>query len=488
MNSALDRGEMLARTDAISAILEHVVARTGLTYYRGRERAFTRHLHRAMRRAAIRVPEHYLALIRSERGRDELETLVAELVIGETSFFRHPDQFTALRDEILPALARARPDGHALRLWSAACANGAEAASLAMLVACDPVLRERAVSILASDLSRDAVRRARRLVFAERDRRGLPPELDRACFEDATDSADGEGARRLADPFREMLRFRQHNLLSAAHPEGARGAPFDLVLCRNVLIYFDAPTVRHVLGNIRALMAPDGWLVVGHAEPLLSCHDLFRPEWVGSTYAYRPADGIPARRVRLAWRGPNARLIPPWRSQAASAAPAKTVGRTEPRNSSPDMPRAAAPEPQDPSSRADTTQPAIVAELYELMRDGRHEEAERLCHARLEAAPFDPWSHYCDALLLEWKGESVSAETALRRTLFLDRKFALARFRRSQLLMARGEQYAALRELRNVANLYVGRDASEMASEIDGLTVGALRDLVALQLESLVKQ
>ncbi len=445
-----------ASTDTLAAIRELVVGRTGLAYYRGRERAIARPVRYGVRRTGAPTLEDYLALIGSESGRDELEALISELVIGETSFFRHPAQFAAIEEEILPALAGARPAPAELRIWSAACANGAEAASLALACGRNPALRRRDVSILATDVSRDAIRRARRLVFAERERRGLPAACDRAAFEEA------EGGRRLAEPFRRMLRFRQHNLLSATHPEGTRGGPFDLVLCRNVLIYFDAPTVRRVLANIRARMAPDGWLLVGHAEPLLACHDLFRPEWIGAVYAYRPADHVTRRRHAP----PAARL-----RLVATPMPAKLPAQPKHTKPAAPLPLAAPPDP--------------LAALYALMRADLHDAAEVFCRDRLAEAPFEAGSHYLDAMRLDWAGESDEAETALRRALFLDRKFGLARFRLSQLLMARGNRTGALRELRNVLRLYDRRDAAEVASEIDGLTVGALRDLVVLQLGKL---
>ncbi len=475
MSAALHLDAETAPADSLAAIRDFVVARTGLAYYRGRERALARHVNRAMRRAGTPAPEQYFALIRSERGRAEIEALISDLVIGETSFFRHPAQFSAIGELILPALDRARPEGHALRIWSAACANGAEAASLALLVGRHPALQRRAAAILATDLSHQAVRRARHLVFGERDRRGLPAELDRACFEDT------ESGRRLAEPFRRMLRFRQHNLLSATHPEGARGAPFDLVLCRNVLIYFDAPTVRRVLANVRATMAPDGWLVVGHAEPLLACPDLFRPEWVGDVFVYSPAGASRRRRAAPATDVPFAR-------------PEERPAGTRLEGQAVDKPVAVCPAKQVvascPASSARTEKvgrprPSALAELYTLMAGGRREAAERFCHNRLDSAPFDPWSHYVDALVAEWSGAPEAAETALRRALFLDRKFGLARFRLSQLQMAKGARAAARRELRNVARLYADDDAAAFASAIDGLTVGALRDLVALQLERL---
>ncbi len=456
MTAALRRDRAGAPPDAMDALRDFVVERTGLAYYRGRERKLVSVVQRAMRRAGTPTRELYFALVRSERGRAELETLISELVIGETSFFRHPAQFAALRDAILPALDRARPPGQRLRIWSAACANGAEPASLALLVGREARLGGRGADILGTDLSQPAVRRARRMVFGVRDRRGLAPRLDRACFEDVEDG------RRLAEAYRRMLRFRQHNLMRASHPEGARGAPFDLVLCRNVLIYFDAPTVRRVLANIRATMAPDGWLMVGHAEPLLACHDLFRPEWVGEVFAYRPADKT-ARRARPAQRERSRPVPAPFLPPPATAAGP--------------VPKVAAPLPVEDAAPS-------IASIQDLLRQGDGAAARRACRARVEACPFDAQSHYMEALVADWAGEPAAAETALRRALFLDRKFGPARFRLSQLLMARGDGAGALRELRNVARLYHRRDADEIASEIDGLTVGALRDLVALQLES----
>lgn len=204
----------------------------------------------------------------SPSGTAELERQIVEaMTTNESFFFRDDKPFSHARNVALPQLHAARPSGAKIRIWSAAASSGQEAYSLAMIVAeLRPILGTRQVEIVGTDLSREQVQRAREGVYTQFEvQRGLPMQYLVKYFKK-------EGTNwRLSDPIRSMVSFREWNLLTDPRPLGE----FDLIFCRNVLIYFDRPTKTRVLEAISRQMATDGMLYLGGAETVLGITDRF---------------------------------------------------------------------------------------------------------------------------------------------------------------------------------------------------------------------
>jgi chemotaxis protein methyltransferase CheR len=192
-------------------------------------------------------------------GSDEAGRLAELLRVGETRFFRHRAQVAALRAHVIPERASAaaiarRP----LRAWSAGCASGEEAWTLAMLLA--DAAPASGWEVVGTDLADAALERAREGVYAAERATDVPPDV-RARWLRPVARGGGAGVLRVADELRSRVTFRRHNLLDARAP----GA-FDVVLCRNVLIYFDGESRRGALGRLHAALAHGGWLFVGYSE------------------------------------------------------------------------------------------------------------------------------------------------------------------------------------------------------------------------------
>ena len=208
--------------------------------------------------------------VRLARGAAEqrLAAAVTEaLTTNETSFFRDGSPFEHLRG-LLPRLAAARPAGGVLRVWSAACSSGQEAYSVAMLAAeLGPALLGRRVEILGTDIAQEVVARAREGVFTQFEvQRGLAVQRLVKHFRQEPGAT---GRWRIAEPLRAMARFELFNLLEDAAPLGK----FDVIFCRNVLIYFDPPTKSKVLASLARQLVPDGVLYLGGAETVLGLSD-----------------------------------------------------------------------------------------------------------------------------------------------------------------------------------------------------------------------
>ena len=216
------------------------------------------------------------------------EAVVEALLNHETSFFRDRATFTMLREQLLPALAEARAAKRRLRIWSAGCATGQETHSLAMLLADNAeAWAGWTVDLVGTDVSAAAVATARAARYTQFEvQRGLGiTELLRHF------DADGDQWRLRAE-VAQRSRFSVHSLLGPPPP-----GPFDLILCRNVLLYFNEERRAQVFARLAEALAPGGALVLGAGETVLGQTDAFRPDHaIRSCYRRTSAQSAGAER------------------------------------------------------------------------------------------------------------------------------------------------------------------------------------------------
>jgi chemotaxis protein methyltransferase CheR len=263
-----------ARTAALLA------SRAGLRFAPNRQPAAEAAMRRVL--ADLRLDDPIALARQTAADATVLDRLLAEVTIGETYFFREPAQLDVVRATVLPALAARRGRGTPVRAWSAGCASGEEAYTLAIL------LREgglgAAARVLGTDVSRPRLAAAERARYTRWSLRGMSEEWVARYF-------TRRGTHFYLRPeLRAAAEFRPLNL--AAHDYAAAGAApgsMDLVLCRNVMIYFDRQTVADVARRLLATLSEDGWLFLGASDPIIS--ELAGCETVvtGAGLAYRRA-------------------------------------------------------------------------------------------------------------------------------------------------------------------------------------------------------
>ncbi len=258
---------------AIAALLK---ARSGLVLGPDKLYLVETRLDAMMKREGLKSLD---ALAGKLKPGSPLEREVVDLMTtNETLFFRDSKPFDALRLRILPRLHASRPAGARLRLWSAAASTGQEPYSLAMTTAETTALQGRAVDILATDISPSALQRAREGIYSQFEiQRGLPMQMLAKYFE-----KDGT-TWKVKPSLRQGITFQEWNLLSDGRPLGQ----FDIIFCRNVLIYFDPPTKVLVLEGLARQLAPDGVLFLGGAETVLGLTEALTP-LAGESGAYEP--------------------------------------------------------------------------------------------------------------------------------------------------------------------------------------------------------
>ncbi len=207
-----------------------------------------------------------------------LRRRIAEcMTTHETSFFRDPALFEALRTELLPELARLRQTSRTLRIWSAACSSGQEAYSLAMLLF-EAGYADWTLDIQGTDLSSRIVARAAAGRFLHIEvNRGMPAPLLVKYFQRA--GLDWQ----IKEELRRIVRFAQFDLRQSMMGRG----PFDFIFCRNVLIYFDMPTRAKILAALRGTLAPGGYLVLGASETTFNLEVGFERKAIRNVVAYQ---------------------------------------------------------------------------------------------------------------------------------------------------------------------------------------------------------
>ncbi len=218
------------------------------------------------------------------------QKVVEAMTTNETSFFRDRNPFECLRNSVLPELLPRRAADRSLRIWSAACSTGQEPYSIAMLLREHfPELRDWRVQITASDLSTECLERARQGRYGQLEvGRGLPtPLLTKFFFRDGLEWVMHEDLRR-------MITFRVLNLLD---PDLTL-PPMDIVFLRNVLIYFDKETCQQILGRVRQLLRPDGFLFLGGAETTHFLDDAFERVQLSQAGCYRLKHSAPISQTR----------------------------------------------------------------------------------------------------------------------------------------------------------------------------------------------
>lgn len=207
---------------------------------------------------ALKLPDFdtYLKYVESKNGQQELRFLIDVITTNKTSFFREPEHFNYLRDKILPKLTKRR-----LRFWTAACSSGEEPFSLGILLReCLPDIDVKDVKILATDISTEILEKARISVYGEEDIRHLPSPFLQKYFT----KVRGTRTWQVKEDVRAIVRLARLNLMDTWPMKGL----FDVIFCRNVMIYFDKPTQETLINRFWNFLEPGGYLFVGHSEGL----------------------------------------------------------------------------------------------------------------------------------------------------------------------------------------------------------------------------
>jgi chemotaxis protein methyltransferase CheR len=480
-----------------------LLARAGL-YYPERKRADLLHgLGLALN--ASGHPSLGALFAAAEAGGSAWDVILAHLTIGETYFFRNAPQFDALRQQIIPDILHRRAGTRGLRIWSAGCATGEEPYSLAMTIGdLLPDVTLWHVSILATDINPQFLERAREALYGDWSFRETPDDV-RARF-----WTKERNRWRLRPEIRRMVSFGRLNLAEPCYPSIVNGTTaIDLLVCRNVTIYFDDATTRQVVERFFSALAPGGWLIVGHSEPQASVYQQFEVHNFPNTVVYRKPLDAPMFTLDT-WRGSGpephrpaagdqaaSRIAPIGAGTAARRAPTGPLRAAEPR---PAPARGTAPlrsiEPKDGMSRErrGTSELQLVpsADIAALIKLGRQCAdrgdwlgAETYCQQALEHDSLCIEAHYLLAQIYERQGALDPALAAYRRTVYLDRGFVPGLIGLANLWRQLGRIPEARRYYETALSRLAQCPAAISISGAEGATAADLAALIHQQIRAL---
>jgi chemotaxis protein methyltransferase CheR len=254
----VEREAVLTDRD-LGQIVRLVYDRSGITLHEGKRSLVTARLQKRLRVHGFGTFSDYLKHVEGDQSGGELVELLDAIATNHTYFFREEQHFDLLTSRVVPEW-RARAAGQPMRIWSAACSTGEEPYTIAM------TLRDMApapdFTIVASDLSTKALRAAKTATYKLQGVESLPRETLRAHFEKGMGAQ--AGLARVAAPVRKHVTFRNLNLLEI----GDLRERYDVVFCRNVMIYFDKQVQQRVVSMLERHITPGGYLFISHAESL----------------------------------------------------------------------------------------------------------------------------------------------------------------------------------------------------------------------------
>jgi chemotaxis protein methyltransferase CheR len=447
---------------ATIAALLHDTA--GLSFDESRRDSLGFSIAERMRATSCPDVASYLALLSGAGAQAERQSLLDEVTIPETHFFRNPPQIRALRKHVLPELLRQSSGSRRLRIWSAGCSTGEEPYTVAMLLReLLPAYTGWDIKVVATDISTRALAAAKAARYSERSLVMTDP-LDLARWF-VLDTTTGEFVVR--DEVRDMIEFAHHNLVTDPPPFDQ--GDLDLVLCRNVTIYFDRNTTRSLMSRLHSRLRDGGYLFLGHAETLWHISDDFSLASLGDAFVYRRLDARPdaKRRSILPDRRTENELLPLLSDRRRAGADRRGTRTVPGRARSSIRPGPVArPTAIDPLRAVRT---AVTA--------GRYAEAVDVANDVITATPLRAEPHYLQGLAFTNLGRDAEALVALRKAVYLDPQHGFAHFLLAGALERTGEHRAAARSYRAAATVLGGRPADSVAEELGGRSVAELAAL-----------
>ncbi len=254
------RGNMDIDRASFEAFRDLVYGRAGIVLGEGKQALVGSRIGKRMRKLGLESFPEYLDWVKGEGGEEEMIQMLDAISTNVTSFFREPEHFDFLRQRLGEWSAKG---SSGLRIWCAASSSGEEPYTLAMTVLESIPDKVRDAKILATDISTKVLAIARQGVYPAGRMESLPPGYAQRFFERVGGKETPAWSARPA--LRELLRFARLNL---AEPPFPMRGPMDFIFCRNVMIYFDNPVRQRLLSEFHRLLAPGGYLIVGHSESL----------------------------------------------------------------------------------------------------------------------------------------------------------------------------------------------------------------------------
>ena len=386
-------------------------------------------------------------LLSTRLSKRQIEVLSSYLTVGETYFFREKRIFEVLQQDVLPELIRSRREnGHRLRIWSAGCCTGEEPYSIAILL--DQLIHDIQnwnITILGTDINPRFLQKAGEALYSQWSFHDTPSWIQERYFRKTKD-----GRFRILPELKKRVVFSYLNLAEDSYPSLLNNTnAIDLVLCRNVLMYFSAASGNKVIEKLHRSLMEEGWLIVSPTEASTVLFSQFQSVSFPGAVLYRRAAG-------------NIQTLRPFELPpmvATAPTPAEIACSTSP----------------EPAGRRRYDAAALARTCA---NEGKIEEARRWIDQAIQQDKLNPAFHYLRATILQEEGEIDESVGSLKRALYLDPNFVLGHFTLATLYARTGKSQESARHF-NCALSLLGMYAKEdVLPEGEGLTAGRLIEII----------
>ncbi len=479
---------------------------------------FSQHNHRILERGLMRrvqalrmesLSTYFDFLTATPDNYDEINKLLGLLTIGETSFFRYRSHREAVLNYVIPRLKEQNKSHGKLRFWSAGCSTGEEPYSLAILLLENfPELVDWDIQILATDINKRALRQAREGLYGERSLRMMEEVLKERYFEKV------DNYFLLSEQARRMVRFDYLNLQTDPFPAAKNATcDIDLLLCRNVLIYFEIETTRRIIEKFTQVLRPQGFLFMGHAETMQNVSDQFQRHHQHNAFFYQRKErasiatgvtkSVPAKNIRPTETVGQVPTKPRSQSSLAALVPSKTVlAETQKvilRN----------PEQlyRDALFAFDHEKFAESAKLFELMLEqqptnakalvgkglllanqGKNDDARICCARAIKENDLLPEAYLLRGLILDMEGILERALVEYQKVLWLDPAFVMAHYLSAKVHGRLADTEKKRRSLRNTMRVLEQAADQAQIPFSGGLSRGVFLEMVRHELSEIPRQ
>jgi len=484
---------------------EFVEARLGLHFPKERWNDLAQGLHSAAVELGLdRAASPFESLITSPLTKNQIEILASHLTVGETYFFRDIGSFEILQERILPELIRLRKNtDRRIRLWSAGCCTGEEPYSIAIALGkAVPDRKNWNITILATDINSRFLQKASEGVYGEWSFRNMPPGMQERYF-----TRTKNGRFEILPSIKEMVQFSYLNLAEDAYPSLLNNTnAMDVIVCRNVLMYFTADRARKVIENLSHSLVDGGWLIVSPSETSHILYPQFTTVNFPGVVLYRK-DVNATLKVdagsSLLWEAeetqvesvPQLEITPENQLGEPFVYGSSEIGASEPEKN-PEIEaepeafvgvlalyqRGLYAEAEEKLAyllsrdRDDAKLMALLARVY--ANEGKLSEAEEWSQKANVADKLNPGYRFLLATILQERGQMDNAMATLRQALYLDQNFPLAYFALGNLAHRRGNPNAAAKYFQNALSLLRSHPKEEILPEAEGITAGRLIDVI----------
>jgi chemotaxis protein methyltransferase CheR len=417
----------------------------------------------------------------------DIAILAGQLTIGETYFFREKQSLDALEHYILPGLLRRNEGNRSIRIWSAGCCTGEEPYSIAILL--DQLMPKQKgwkVDLIASDVNPKFLQKAAHGIYSEWSFRETPEWVKDKYFRKLKD-----GRRELLQHIKEKVTFSCVNLADDVYPSNITNKKMDVIICRNVLLYFTANHAKRVVNKFQRSLVDDGWLIVSptdisykHFSPLFTL-----TEFPGAAIYQKNPDTTALQLSSKFSSQPD--FFHSETLSSPSVIPEQEQHSAEPWKSEKFDNLLVASREQDSfvQNDVDELKPSEDVLAMNVARScankGQLAEAIDWCNKAINIDKLNPAHYYLLATIQQESGEIAAAVQSLMRALYLDSGFILARFALGNIESARARYREAERQYRIALETLRPRAQTEILPESDGMTVGRVAEIIMSALEKL---